>query len=101
MSETSDIHTIKARLRSKLEEAGTTMRAASLAAGKGPGYVQNLLSSETDPTVSALMKICNANNISFSYVAFGLEMTPETRRLLDIVEKDPEKLPALLALLSK
>lgn len=101
MNETSDIHAIKARLRTKLDEAGITMRAASLAAGKGPGYVQNLLSSETDPTVSALLKVCNANNISFSYVVFGLEMTPEMRRLLDVVENDPEKLPALLALLSK
>lgn len=101
MDDQSDIQAIKARLRAKLEEAGITMRAASIAAGKGPGYVQNLLTSESDPTVTSLLRICKANNVNFAYVVFGIDVRPEMRRLLDAVQSDPQKLPAILALLAK
>jgi len=101
MSDTVDIAAIKGRLAEKLDEAGISMRAASINSGFGQGYVQNLLSSDTEPVITKLAVVCEKNGISFSYVLLGLEVSPQTRRLLDLIQKNPEKLNSLLILLGE
>jgi hypothetical protein len=99
MKNKHDIDAIRTRLKECLDESGISMRAASLAAGTGPGYVHSFLKEDTEPTITKLSEICSSNGISFSYVVFGIEMSPGVRRLLDALEKDPQKLESVLALL--
>ncbi|MDV4167787.1 helix-turn-helix transcriptional regulator [Rhodovulum sp. FJ3] len=99
MTSETDISGIKDRLRESLEKAGISMRAASVAAGLGPGYVHSLIKDGTEPTVSKLAQICSKNGISFAYVLLGVDMDPETRRLLELIEADPKRRANILALL--
>lgn len=91
---------MRERLKEKLDQAGISMRNASANAGFGNGYVQSVVKDGIEPTVKKLAKICEANGISFAYVLFGIEMSPETRKLLKLMESDPAKRDGILALLS-
>jgi transcriptional regulator with XRE-family HTH domain len=101
MADEYDIKAIKARLAEKLEEAGISMRAASNNAGFGNGYVQHLLTSEAEPSVTKLAAVCRENGLSFAYVLLGLSMSPQTERLLQLIERHPEKLDSVLVLLGE
>lgn len=101
MMDVIDIKAIKARLAEQLEKAGISMRAASNNAGFGNGYVQHLLTSDAEPSVTKLAAVCRENGVSFAYVLLGLNMSPQTERLLKLIEKNPEKLDSVLVLLGE
>lgn len=101
MTQNNEIDGMRARLAEKLAEAGVSGRAASEKAGLGAGYISSVLKNGQEPTVANLAKICAANGISLSYVIFGIEISPETRRLLDLMEKDPQATASILALLDR
>ena len=101
MDSVVDIAAIKSRLDEKLKAAGISLRAASNNANLGNGYVQHLLTSDADPLVTKLERVCRANGISFSYVLLGVEMSSETERLLRLIDEHPEKLESLLVLLGE
>ncbi|SMP32035.1 hypothetical protein [Shimia sagamensis] len=94
-----EITAIKQRLNDQIKEAGLSMRAASLASNKGPGYVQALMKTGSEPTIGAILDICKSNSLNSVFVIFGIEMSPETLRLVELMEQNPEKRDSLLALL--
>ena len=100
MSENLDLQKVRERLKSALEDAGVSMRAASIAAGFGPGYVHSIIDG-TEPTVTRLATVCEVNGISLAYVLFGFDITPETERLLSLMEDDQKARDGILTLLER
>jgi transcriptional regulator with XRE-family HTH domain len=99
MKETFDIAAMRARLRSALEEKGLSMRQVSIKAECGPGYVHSVLEEGKEPTVTKLAQICNAADLSMSFILYGVKLSPETERLISLFEENPEKRDGILALL--
>lgn len=91
MSSSFDIEAMRDRLKASLTENGFSMRSISLKAELGPGYVHAVLSGEKVPSVTNLAKICEAANLSLSYVLYGFDLSPETERLISLIEAHPEK----------
>lgn len=75
------------------------MRAVSLAAGCGPGYVHSILSEGKDPTVEKLMAVCEVIPVSFAHIIYGFEITQEDADLLAAMKRAPEAREAVLTLL--
>lgn len=96
-----DLQDMRNRLSQKLDEAGISMRAASLNAKVGAGYVQAVIRGVQEPTISKLSQVCAANGISFPYIMFGFDMSPETHRLLELMEGDPVARDGILKLLER
>ena len=88
-----------ARLLAEIERKGMTQRSVSLKAGLGPGYVNSLVKEGKDPALDHVMRICAALDVSAAYVLFGINVTPETERIMRAVEDSPERRAALVALL--
>lgn len=91
----------RARLQKAIDDSGMSYRAVSLAANKGPGYIHSILNEGKDPSVVNLIAVCGVVKVSLSYVLYGFEMSPETEEILALLQDDPEKRPAILALLRK
>lgn len=58
------------RLRTALERANMTMKAASLAAGVGETYVRDVLERGKDPTISKLSRVCDVLGISIAEILY-------------------------------
>ncbi len=101
MTDSYDIAAMKERLALALKKAGISHNAASLKAGASTGYVHSILSGNADPGTKKLATICRANGISFAYVVFGFEMSPETEELLSLFEAHPEQRDNILALIKR
>ena len=99
MEDTFDIADVRKRLKVALKSKGLSMRRVSEDAKLNPGYVHSILSSDREPTIGNLAKICKVADLSLSYVMYGFEMSPETERLISLLEKNPEKRASMLALL--
>jgi transcriptional regulator with XRE-family HTH domain len=94
-----DIEALRSRLRKTLATKGLSKREVSLSAGFGAGYVHSILNEGKEPTVSKLASVCAAANISLGYIIYGVELSPETERLISLIETNPEKRDMILALL--
>jgi transcriptional regulator with XRE-family HTH domain len=99
MNTLHDISGLRTRLVELLDQKGITMRAASVNANLGPGYVHSVVKDGQEPTVAKLAAICAANDISFSYVVLGVDVSPETKRLLEMIGRDEKARDGILALL--
>jgi hypothetical protein len=75
------------------------MRAVSKDAGLGAGYLHGVLREGKEPGVDHLILICDQLGVSFAYVLLGFEVTPETLRLVEVIEREPERRDAVLRLL--
>lgn len=89
----------KKRLIDGIEAKGKSQREVSLAAGKGPGYVNSFLKEGKDPTIENLIKVCEAAGLSLYYVLYGVEMSPETEEIIRLLEASESKRKALLQIL--
>lgn len=90
----------KSRLIKGIEAQGKSQREVSLAAGRGPGYVNSLLKEGKDPTIENLILVCRAANLSLAYVLFGFEISRETEDIVRALEStSPERRNGLLQFL--
>lgn len=85
MSETS----WKARLASGIKAKGKNPREVSIAAGKGPGYVHSILKEGKDPTIQNLLAVCEAADLSLTWVLFGFDISRETEEIVRELEASP------------
>lgn len=90
----------KDRLGAAVEKSGKSMRAISLAAGMGPGYIHALLGEGKEPTLSSLLAICRELDISLSYLVYGQDFSRVDEEFLHLLSTatDAEK-EAILNLL--
>ena len=91
----------KDRLAAAVQASGKSMRAISLAANVGHGYVFSILNEGKDPSVENLARICDAAGASLIYVLYGVEISPETERLMLLAEANPDARANLIAILEK
>lgn len=101
MTEVYDTDSMRKRLKESLDNAGLSMRAASLNAELAKGYVHSVLEEGREPTVAKLAQLCTKNNISLAYVMFGLNLNPETERLIQLIEADPAVRAAVVSILER
>ncbi|BEV47316.1 helix-turn-helix transcriptional regulator [Afipia carboxidovorans] len=78
--------TWKDRLAAGIEAKGKSQREVSLAAGKGPGYVNSLINEGKDPTVDNLLRVCEAAGVSLYYVLYGVEMDREAEEIIRLLK---------------
>ncbi|WP_238368262.1 hypothetical protein [Mesobacterium pallidum] len=101
MADDFDLDALRKRMTDALNERGISYRAASLAAGLPAGYVHSMLTSDHEPQLGRLARVCSQNGISLPYVLFGVDLSPKMRELFEMVEKDPSILPAMMTLLQR
>lgn len=89
------------RLRAAIKEKETSERAVSLRAGRGPGYVNSLLTSGKEPSIENIMLVCDAVPTSPLYVILGLNAQPGDIEILRALHENPDKRAAILALIGK
>ena len=82
----------KTRLADGIKAKNKTQREVSIAAGKGPGYVHSLLKEGKDPTIHNLLAICEAADLSLTWVLFGFEISRETEEIVRELEATPPEL---------
>lgn len=68
-----------------------SMRAASLAAGMGPGYVHSIIKEGKDPGVESLLKVCDTLGITLSWLLYGFDIDPTSEKILQIVQGSDER----------
>lgn len=86
----------KDRLESAILDCGKSMREISLAAKLGPGYVHSILGEGKEPTVTNLLKICRAADISVYRILTGFEIKPKDEDFLRLVSLADDDLRASL-----
>lgn len=101
MTATYDTNAMRERLLALLKEHDTSMRVASINGGTTPGYLHSVIKGGAEPTVQKLAQICTANGFSLAYVVFGFEISPETERLMTLMESEPQARDGILSLLDK
>ena len=99
MTKNFDIDQMRARLTAALKERGLSKRGTSLKANLNPGFIHGILIEGKEPTIANLAQVCEAIGVSLSYIIYGYEITPETERLLRLIEEHPEKRDLILGLL--
>jgi len=90
----------RVRLAQKIEESGKSMRAISLACGRGPGYVHSIMKDKKNPRAEALAEICAEAGTSVSYVLRGFDISTEGEEFLKLFSQaSPDIRAAILTLL--
>lgn len=97
--DTLNLDEVRARLIAALGAKGVSMRAVSLEAGAGPGYMHSILKDGKEPTIGMLSKVCQALDVSLIHVLYGANVSPETEQIIRHLGDNPEKVASLLALL--
>lgn len=91
----------KTRLSEAVQKDGRSLRSISLACGLGHGYLHSIFNEGKDPSVARLERICAELGVSVAYILVGIDLSPETERLLNAIEGDPDRRAALLAIFER
>lgn len=87
------------RLQQQLDLSGKSMRAVSLEAKCGAGYLHDILVSGKEPTVDRLMRVADVLGVSLSWLLYGIELSGQEERLLRLYSKlSPRQRQAILDL---
>lgn len=89
----------RTRLAQAIADRNLSKRGVSLAAEQGAGYVHSILSEGKDPSVVNLEAVCRAVGVSLQYILYGYDISPETERLLRLMEANPESRDGILKIL--
>lgn len=90
----------RVRLAQKIEESGKSMRAISIAIGRGEGYVFSIMKEKKNPTAETLAEICAEIGTSVSYVLRGFDISAEGEEFLELFSRaSPDVRAAILTLL--
>lgn len=88
------------RLDAAIQRDGRKYRAVSRAAGLNDAYVWELFNKGKEPGIGPLQAICDVLGVSVSFILEGIELTPESERLLrSFARMTPEQQIAFLAYL--
>jgi ribonucleoside-diphosphate reductase alpha chain len=94
-----------AEMAERLDDArklqGLSFRKASLGSGLSETYLHAVVKLGRDPSAQNLVKICNYLGVSVSWAMYGQEASHDTEELLRMVQDNPAKRDAILALLQE
>ena len=99
MNDVFDIEQMRTRLAQALKDRGLSKRSLSLKTNLGPGYLHSILDENKQPSIGNLAKICSTARVSLSHILNGVELSPETERLVALIEANPTKRGCILSLL--
>ena len=99
MSQPQTSNDWRVRLAQKIEESGKSMRAISLACGRGPGYVHSIMKDGKSPSAEALAEVCAEAGTSVSYVLHGIDIFAEEELVELFSQASPDVRNAILTLL--
>lgn len=74
--------TWRQRLQQAADRDGRSLRAISIAAEQAENALWELLNTDKEPGIARVQAICAELNVSISYIMEGIELTPESERLL-------------------
>lgn len=72
------------RLKEAVEKDGRSWRAISRAAKAGPNYLGEVLAGKV-PTIERFMRICEALDVSASYILTGVDLGAEDEEFLSVL----------------
>lgn len=93
-----DFKSMQERLDSEMKRQRRSMTELSEAAGLSASYVRNVLKRGQVPTVDKLDAIAQALGVSAGWLMYGVDLPPEASKVFELLEKDPKRFYALLAL---
>jgi DNA-binding phage protein len=70
------------RLKQKIEDSHRSMRAISLASGRGPSFLYEVLVNGREPSIENLIAICDTLNVSLSWLLYGYDLGRQEEELL-------------------
>ena len=88
------------RLENEIEKSGRSLREISLSAGFSAGYLHSILTEGKDPSISRLMAICSALDLSTAYILHGINLSSADETLLEDINSNPDALGAVRAVLT-
>jgi transcriptional regulator with XRE-family HTH domain len=77
------------RLAASVKADGRSLREISLAAGLGHNYLHTVLKVGKEPRISQIGKLAETLGVSISWLMEGIEIDPDSARLLRIWAKYP------------
>ncbi len=89
------------RIEAAIAADERSMRDISLAAGLSHGYLHGILRDGKEPTLDRFIRICDVLGISLAHALMGVDLSPDTERLISEIEGDEESRAAILAILSR
>lgn len=99
MTNAFELNAMHDRLAAAIQASGRSERDISIAAGLSHGSLNSLTKNKRDPGVETLAQICNELGVSLSYILYGVDVSPEAERLLSLIDQNPDRRDAILALL--
>lgn len=94
-----DPSAMRQRIRNELEKQRRTQADVADKAGLGHGYLTNILAREQIPSVDKLDALCKELNVSIEWIMYGAEVPADFERISELMNRDPKKFYALLALM--
>ena len=90
----------RVRLAQKIEESGKSMRAISIAIGRGEGYVFTIMKDRKNPTAETLAEICTEVGTTLSFILYGFDISAEDEEFIKLFSQaSPAERDVILALL--
>lgn len=77
------------RLQVAVDADERSARAISLAAGLGPNYLSELLSTKKEPGIEKFLRLCRELHVSASYVLTGTAVSQDAEEMLGILAALP------------
>ncbi|MBU2943151.1 helix-turn-helix transcriptional regulator [Shimia thalassica] len=99
MSANYDPNAMRERLQKALDDKRMSMRKASLDSGLSETALHGIIKLGRDPGTMNLVKICDTLGISVAWVMYGYDVSIENDEILQLLQKNPSKQEAILALL--
>lgn len=90
---------MRQRIKDELTRQRRSQADVAERAGLGHGYLTNVLTRGQMPSVDKLHALCNELDVSVAWVMYGVEMPADFDRVFGLMQRDPKKFYALLALL--
>lgn len=94
-----DMAAVRQRLDEEVTRQRRSRKEVSTAAGLSEGYLHNILTREQIPTVDKLDAICRSLGVSLPWIMYGVELPADYAEIFQLLEKNPKKFYALLALI--
>jgi transcriptional regulator with XRE-family HTH domain len=92
----------RVRLREAIKRSGKPMYQVSLEADLGKTYVSELFRKKKEPTIGPLQRICSVLGVTTASILEGIELTPNTERIVKIVSlMTPEEQEAWFLLMKR
>ncbi|MFV1591176.1 helix-turn-helix transcriptional regulator [Phaeobacter sp. JH20_36] len=96
---TFDPEAMRQRIKDELKRQRRSQSDVVEKAGLGHGYLTNVLSRGQMPSVDKLHALCDELGVSVAWIMYGVEMPQDFDRVFDLMQKDPKRFYAMLALL--